>query len=463
MIINTTRENPKWGVHSSPTSACFAKTTGMTLVEIIASLAILVLVLAGVLTAFGAATNISKETRIKADDSATVESQIAGETAAEPVNQEDAPLKLGDFTLLSAAVTYQQGSRTYTVLEAAEPPAPEPLYFGDGANGITAAGKKYQTTAAGGSMSYTVTASGMYRLEVWGALGSGNMKAENFKGGKGGYSVGTVSLSAGTILQLNAGGVGTAGTVVGTVVIIADGGFNGGGRAAEPSGKIGSTAPGSGGGASDIRIGGVSLYHRVIVAGGGGGAGINYGDNCNDFGGAGGGSVGANGQSVDGFGVVSDNPKYRGAGGSQTAGGATGTSGGDSANGPGRFGQGGYTSGSPKYGGGGGGGWYGGGSGSYAGAGGGSGWIFNATNLSAWNAAHLINTDPTDDEAWQLSSSYYLAADAKTVDGGTTTNIPNPLDPSYDPSTFDPNNSTTWGASITGNSRGGFVRITFLG
>nr|DAI35435.1 MAG TPA: Glycine rich protein [Caudoviricetes sp.] len=76
---------------------------------------------------------------------------------------------------------------------------------------------------------------GKYILECWGAQGGYRSVFEN--GGKGGYSVGTLSLESQTTVYVYAGGSGNSG---GT-----NGGFNGGGKRSTYNG---------GGGASDIRI-----------------------------------------------------------------------------------------------------------------------------------------------------------------------------------------------------------------
>ncbi len=86
----------------------------------------------------------------------------------------------------------------------------------------------------------------------------------------GGYSVGSVQLTANTNLFVCIGGSG------------ASGGWNGGGK--------GAGAGGDGGGGTDIRIDSESLYARIIVAGGGGGGMVWQGD----FNGGAGGGV--NGQ-----------------------------------------------------------------------------------------------------------------------------------------------------------------------
>ena len=118
---------------------------------------------------------------------------------------------------------------------------------------------------------------GSYKLECWGA--SGGSYDTTYVGGKGGYSIGTITLEKSTTLYLYSGGQGSGGKS-GTY----SGGFNGGGTGIS----------GSGGGASDIRIGQDSLYARVIVAGGGGGVGY-YSNQYYGNGGAGGGTSGVAG------------------------------------------------------------------------------------------------------------------------------------------------------------------------
>jgi hypothetical protein len=184
---------------------------------------------------------------------------------------------------------------------------------------------------------------GIYQLECWGA--SGGSYSTSYVGGKGGYSIGVVTLNRNTTLYCNVGGATTT----------VDGGWNGGGN--------GRTNGKGGGGATDIRLDKNSLYTRIIVAGGGGGAGIAYG------GGYGGGLIGGDGYT---------SLNRSGTGGTQTTGGTTWNS--ITAH-YGSFGIGGslnqgYSAGA------GGGGWYGGG-GAYdndsdsdgRGGGGGSGYI----------------------------------------------------------------------------------------
>ncbi|MFV0484687.1 MAG: glycine-rich protein [Candidatus Saccharimonadales bacterium] len=223
----------------------------------------------------------------------------------------------------------------------------------------------------GAVQTYTAPRDGVYKLETWGAQGG------NAPTGLGGYSVGAVWLTAGTVLYLYAGGQGSTRTSG-----LQDGGFNGGGGLSSNT----ATSRTTGGGASDVRIGTNSLYARVIVAGGGSGTA-----NSGSGGGAGGGSSGV-GSSV----------------GTQIAG---GSSVGTVANGAAlpSFGVGGYVNSS----GGGGGGWYGGGT-----SGGGSGWVYTAATFSVWQAGNSA-----DAAGWLLNPNYYLR-DAQTIAGNAS--MPNP-------------------------------------
>ena len=204
----------------------------------------------------------------------------------------------------------------------------------------------------GGTQTWVVPA-GVYSIQVdaKGASANNSTNSPGNLGGKGGRVQTTLAVTPGQTLNLNVGGVGT----------INQGGWNGGGATTQ-----GCYSPGygtGGGGGTDIRIGGVSLNDRVLVAGGGGGAGYNCGSGHN--GGDGGGLTGGSGTycgSINGYG---------GTGGTQSAGGNPGNSC-NTATG-GAFGQGGDAY-NCSYAGGGGGGWYGGGGGTgcpWGGAGGG--------------------------------------------------------------------------------------------
>jgi hypothetical protein len=124
---------------------------------------------------------------------------------------------------------------------------------------------------------------GFYILETWGAAG-GNGKS-NEPGGKGGYARGILKVLSSTKFFLFIGGKGESGITNRDAI----GGFNGGGN-----GKIGPDRypHGSGGGSTDFRTS-VDIESRILVAGGGGGAGGDVQGGA--FGGFGGGLVAGDG------------------------------------------------------------------------------------------------------------------------------------------------------------------------
>lgn len=236
---------------------------------------------------------------------------------------------------------------------------------------------------------------GCYRLDCYGAQG-GDAKA---LGGKGGYATGIIKLDGTETLYVYVGGQGTSTVNTSTN---AAGGFNGGGDA-----RTSSTSYhcGSGGGASDIRIGQDSLYARVIVAGGGGGSG-GYTTAMN--GGAGGGIEGKYGKQYT-------TSYYHGTGGIQTAAGisyysstADSTTYYELAN----FGIGGSakSTSSSGYRAGGGGGWYGGGGANYSGAGGGSSYVYTPESVSNYPSGCLLTKD------YYLANGH-LESDKRNGDG----------------------------------------------
>ena len=117
---------------------------------------------------------------------------------------------------------------------------------------------------AGAQQTISIPTAGTYKLEVWGAQGgAGGSGSANMLGGKGGYSIGTVGLSSGTVIYIYVGGQGNSSNST-----YVPGGFNGGGNGSSNQNQ---GITGSGGGGTDIRISSTSLYARIIVAGGGGG------------------------------------------------------------------------------------------------------------------------------------------------------------------------------------------------
>lgn len=258
---------------------------------------------------------------------------------------------------------------------------------------------------------------GQYIIECWGA--QGGYRSSSDYGGKGGYSVGTLTLTQSTDLYIYVGGAGNSSTTrLSNNSSIYEGGFNGGGHRYDYKG---------GGGATDVRIGKDSLYARIIVAGGGGSDGA-----TNKKGMYGGGLEGGSTTESCGSG---------GYGGTQTGNTWLTTTRSTNASydtascyaGFGFGGNGNYAS--SGYGGAGGGGWYGG-SGSYPdgsgdddrGGGGGSGYVYTAETAVNYPDGNYVN------------SSYYLT-NAQTIAGNQSFKSPD-------------------GANETGHTGNGFCRIT---
>ncbi|MBQ1926417.1 MAG: hypothetical protein II180_09900, partial [Proteobacteria bacterium] len=259
-----------------------------------------------------------------------------------------------------------------------------------------------QNFAYTGEVQTTTLPPGHFKLEVWGAQGGNS----SYDGGKGGYSVGTLNLTASTNVYIYVGGQGGANSSCGGATA---GGFNGGGGTYE--GYAG------GGGGTDIRIGSDTLYSRVIVAGGGGGAG---GGNGPYTGGAGGGTTGAMGTGSGSYGEA-----Y---GGTQTAGGATSANRGSFTSDDGTFGAGGKGYGCS--GSGGGGGWYGGGGATHGTGAGGSGYVYKSDTAANYPSGCKLN------------DTYYLTG-AQTTIGSAT--MPAPA-----------------GGTETGHTGNGYARITLV-
>lgn len=264
-----------------------------------------------------------------------------------------------------------------------------------------------QEYAYTGSVASTTLYPGVYKLEVWGA--EGGYRSSASYAGKGGYSVGTLTLTETTTVFVRVGGSGNTGG--------AAGGFNGGGRRSSYNG---------GGGASDIRIGVDDYNHRVIVAGGGGSDGA-----ANKAGGYGGGTAGQS--RTDNYGTGGFGGTQTGVSDSswQTSAPSTNTTAQAGAYAGFGFGGNGITANGGS-GGAGGGGWYGG-SGSVPdssgdddrGGAGGSGFVWTGANA------------PT---GFGLTEAHYLTS-AQTKDGSQSFTSPT-------------------GAAETGHSGNGYVRIT---
>ena len=82
----------------------------------------------------------------------------------------------------------------------------------------------------GNEQTFTAPFSGYYKLETWGAQGtaiSGLAEFANFRGGYGGYSVGTMYFKKDDIIYINVGGQGSS--EMNTSTYRYAGGYNGGG------------------------------------------------------------------------------------------------------------------------------------------------------------------------------------------------------------------------------------------
>ena len=150
-------------------------------------------------------------------------------------------------------------------------------------------------TYTGSQQTFTVPSGvSSITIKTWGAQGgnsgyyssSGNCAT----GGKGGYSTGTLSVSAGNTVYVYVGGQGegySSCSIQMQSTGAKDGGWNGGG-----GNSITAYGGTGGGGASDVRYGGTATGNRKIVAGGGGGGGNAQSNSVLSNGGAGGGTSG---------------------------------------------------------------------------------------------------------------------------------------------------------------------------
>jgi hypothetical protein len=147
-------------------------------------------------------------------------------------------------------------------------------------------------------------------FDVFGAQGGAGDSA----GGLGGEAVGTLSVTAGDVFQINVGGTGSPNGNGGGGG--GNGGSNGGGQGGDGTHRSGA----GGGGASDVRSGAFGLDDRLFVGGGGGGgAGTGVGAG-GGTGGAGGGTDGIAGDD----GTTGTHGAATGGGGATATGGGTG-------------------------------------------------------------------------------------------------------------------------------------------
>ena len=228
----------------------------------------------------------------------------------------------------------------------------------------------------GSVQTLTIPKDGYYKIELWGAQGEA-AGTTVYIGGLGGYTSGVGYFNEGEIVYIYVGGIAPG---------KGPGGYNGGGSV-----NVNQTFGGAGGGATDIRFGGTALVNRIMVAGGGGGAGSRGGGYGDGNGGSGGNLIGENGKVVNN---TNNHGAWPGYGGKQNVGGSMYKASGNSSETcpdsicKGIFGAG---KGSSVAGGG---GYYGGGGYGHAGGGGGSSYIsgYAGVNSVASNSSHLNET-----------------------------------------------------------------------
>lgn len=143
---------------------------------------------------------------------------------------------------------------------------------------VDVAGKSVTYGYTGSMQTFKAPAAGSYRLSCYGAPGGGqNRPGDSLPGGRGSMVRGELKLKKGEILYLYVGGSGSGGgrcshgSPSGNA-----GGFNGGAASGYDERQLGNHGRywthGSGGGATDIRLGGTAVENQILVAGGGGGA-----------------------------------------------------------------------------------------------------------------------------------------------------------------------------------------------
>lgn len=241
-----------------------------------------------------------------------------------------------------------------------------------------------------GNQVITIQESGTYFIKCAGAMGGG-------MGGEGGFTWGTVDLSAGDNLFIRVGQMGNVGQATSSQTPIDNPENSNFSRTSHQSTSYGgfgdgfggqsSQYSGSGGGATAVRLNTDAVANRIIVAGGGGGGyyeSQQTGQQSNTSKGGMGG--GLEGTRSEGSGNAQDDYAY---GGSQSGGGTSGPN----AGGTGTQTQGGNAYTSNDSGGGGGGYWGGAGGADNCPGGGGSGYVggMNASNRGAvigGNAGH---------------------------------------------------------------------------
>ena len=193
---------------------------------------------------------------------------------------------------------------------------------------ILGVGDKLEYSFTNSEQVLSINQNGYYRLEVWGA--SGGSYNQTYHGGYGGYSRGTVYLSAGSKVYINVGGSPINSTAINE---FRQGGYNGGGQSEKRSDAVFN----AGGGATHIALksgvlsdledykgefdsdAGTYRSNDILIVAGGGGGGSYYSSSRYGVGGSGGGTTGSSGMYNDAG--SSSNCEGFGYGGNQSTGG----------------------------------------------------------------------------------------------------------------------------------------------
>ena len=348
---------------------------------------------------------------------------------------------------INGGLTWQESN----IFEVEEEPVIRNFIVKDKAGNITLRQISEEFTAefayTGDVQTYVVPKSGYYKIEAWGAQGGSTQGTDTnniHSGGNGAYTSGIIELFEGEKLYVNVGGKGSKAELLENLTI---GGYNGGGGA--------NYGAGTGGGATDIRFNGNLLNDRIMVASGGGGAGI---FSELETGGSGGTFVGLVGGS---YFNEETTGRFGGAGGTQISGGLAGNPWTEQirdgiflgTNGEfGIGGEGGYELKYEQGAGAGGGGYYGGGGGSERNGGGAGGSSYISGHLGCVAITSQTDTTPLvniADGTASLSYSYHYSGkkftNTKMISG-------NGEMPSYDGL-----------LTMIGNKGNGYAKITFLG
>ena len=165
-----------------------------------------------------------------------------------------------------------------THMSESEEPESKWMFSKVAVQAVDVAGKSVTYGYTGSMQTFKAPAAGSYRLSCYGAPGGGqNRPGDSLPGGRGSMVRGELKLKKGEILYLYVGGSGSGGgrcshgSPSGNA-----GGFNGGAASGYDESQLGNHGRywthGSGGGATDIRLGGTAVGNQILVAGGGGGA-----------------------------------------------------------------------------------------------------------------------------------------------------------------------------------------------